>query len=60
MPTTIKRAHIALTAENWRQLETLMQRFGENRSEVMKRAITVLFNETEKWHRRPNKLIEER
>lgn len=49
MPRTLKRAHIALTEENWRQLEILMRRFGENRSEVMKRAITILFNEIEKY-----------
>jgi len=44
MPRKLKRASIALTDENWRDLEELMKMFGENRSEVIKRALTSLHN----------------
>ena len=43
MPRKLKRAALALTEESCRQLEILMHRFGETRSEVMKRAITLLW-----------------
>lgn len=42
MSSTIKRIHLALTKEDLKQLEELMDRLGESKSEVIKRALILL------------------
>jgi len=42
MPRKLKRAALALTPESERQMDGLCKRFGETRSEVMKRALQAL------------------
>lgn len=46
MPRKLKRTSIALTDENWNQLKLLMDDFGENRSEVIKKSLTLLYYTT--------------
>lgn len=46
MASTLKRVHIGLTKEDFRQLEELMIEFGESRSEVIKRALIILYSQT--------------
>jgi hypothetical protein len=49
MATTAKRISIALTKEDVFELESMCDRFGENQTEVIKRALILLhyitFNE---------------
>lgn len=51
MATTQKRIHLSLTKENLRELDLLCNHFGENKSEVIKRALIILhyitFNKNE-------------
>lgn len=42
METTQKRIHLALTEQDLKELESLEKHFNENRSQVMKRALTLL------------------
>ena len=49
MPSKLNRASIALTDENWRQLEEMMKYFNENRSEVIKRALITLHTENKNF-----------
>jgi hypothetical protein len=42
MTTTIKRRSLCLTLEMQRQIDDLCERFGENPSQVMMRALQVL------------------
>lgn len=42
MATTVKRASICLTADTMQQIEDLGNNFGENRSQIIKRAVHFL------------------
>jgi len=42
--TTVKRTSICLTQETFRQLQDLKERLGENSSQVITRALQVLYN----------------
>ena len=43
MANTIRRISVGVTKENLRQLDTMCEEFGESKSQVVKRALTILF-----------------
>lgn len=43
MTTTVKRITLALTKEQQRQLEALCELYGETQSQVIHRAVSVLY-----------------
>jgi hypothetical protein len=46
MPRTIHRLTLALTKEDQFELEFLMDKFGESKNQVYRRALTILYNLT--------------
>lgn len=44
MATTIKQISLALSKEDLRMLTEIMERYGENRSVVIKKAILMLYS----------------